>query len=126
MTTKPLLIVSAVLEAVTGIALLLSPSLVASLLLGASLDAPAGLVVARIAGAALLCLGVACWLARHDERSRAATGLVTALLLYDIAAALLLAHASVGLGLSGIGIWPAVLVHAALAVWCIGCLRIGR
>ena len=51
---KTLLIVTALLEAVTGLALSLSPALPVSLLLGAVLDTPGGLTVARVAGAALL------------------------------------------------------------------------
>jgi len=120
---KSLLIVTAALETAIGLALLGVPSLVISLLLGGSLDAPAALLVARVTGAALLSLGVACWLARNDEKSRAAVGLVTAMLLYNAAAVLVLLYASIGLALSGIGLWPAVLLHAALAVWCIACLR---
>jgi len=100
------------------------PSLVVSLLLGTSLDAPAALVVARVGGAALLAIGVACWLARNDQQSRAATGLVAALLLYNIAAVAVLIYAGTGLSLSGIGLWPAVVLHAALAIWCVACLRL--
>jgi hypothetical protein len=118
---KILLIVTAVLEAATGLALVLSPSMPASLLLGASLDTP-GLVVARVAGAALLALATACWLARNDPQSRAATGLIAAILLYNLAAVAVLVHAGLGLGLSGIGLWPAVVLHAVLGVWCVACL----
>jgi len=119
---KSLLSITAVVEAATGLALLLSPSLPVLLLLGASLDAPAALTVARVAGAALLALGVACWLARNDEQSRAARGLVPAMLLYNVATVLLLASAGIGSELRGVGLWPAVVLHAALAIWCIACL----
>lgn len=120
---KSLLIVTAVAETATGLALLGSPSLVISLLLGGSLDTPAALVVGRVGGAALLSIGVACWLARNDQQSRAATGLIAALLLYNTAAVAVFVYAGIGLGLSGIGLWPAVLLHAALAIWCVTCLR---
>jgi hypothetical protein len=121
MAGKGLLSVSALCESSVGLALLVSPSLVAGLLLGASLEAPAALVVGRIAGAALLTLGGACWLARDD--SHAARGLVAALLVYDSAAAAVLAHAGASLNLAGVVLWPAVALHAALAVWCAACLR---
>ena len=125
---KSLLIVTAVAEAGTGLALLALPSLVVSLLLGGSLDTPATLVVARMAGAALLALGSACWLARNDGKSRGAIGLVTAMTLYNVAGSAILAYAGIGAGLTGIGLWPAVLLHAALAAWCVACLgrRAGR
>jgi len=120
---RSLLVVTALVEAATGLALAISPSLPVALLLGSSLDAPAALTVARVGGAALLALGVACWLARDDEHSRAAGGLVAAMLLYNIAAVGLLAFAGIGSRLHGVGHWPAVVLHAALAVWCIACFR---
>ena len=126
MSIRLLLIVTAGIEAATGLALLGLPSLVVSILLGGSLDTPAALVVARMTGAVLLALGVACWLARNDPQSRAASGLIAALLLYSIAAVAVLVYAGLGLGLSGIGLWPAVVLHVALAVWCIACLRTKR
>jgi hypothetical protein len=120
---RNLLVVTALAEAGVGLTLLLSPPFVARLLLGVSLDAPAALIVGRIAGAALLSLGAACWLARDDGPSRARRGLIAAMLLYNSAAAAVLANAGVGVGLVGVLMWPAVALHAVLAVWCIACLR---
>jgi hypothetical protein len=118
MVTRKLLIVIALAETPIGLLLLLSPEPVAGLLLGGSLDAPAASIVGRIAGAALLSLGVACWLARDDGPSLAKRGLIAAMLLYNCAAVAVLAHAGAVVGLVGVLLWPAVAVHAALAVWC--------
>ena len=126
MVARTLLIVTALVETPIGLMLLLSPALVVAFLLGASLDAPAALVVARVAGAALLSLGGACWLARDDGPSRARRGLVAAMLLYNSVAVAVLAHAGAGVRLVGVLMWPAVALHAALAVWCIASLRSGR
>ena len=93
------------------------------MLLGAALDAAPALIVGRIAGAALLSLGVACWLARDDGPSRALRGLVAAMLLYNCVAVAVLANAGAGMRLVGVLMWPAVALHAGLAVWCIACLR---
>ncbi len=76
------------------------------------------MTVARVGGAGLLALGVACWFARGDTQSRAARGLVAAMLLYDVAAAGVLAFAGIGFGLQGVALWPAVVLHAVMAVWC--------
>jgi hypothetical protein len=92
-------------------------------LLGASLEAPAALVVARMAGAALLSLGCACWLARNDGPNRSLGGMVAAMLLYNSVAVAVLANAATRARLVGALTWPAIALHAALAVWCIACLR---
>jgi hypothetical protein len=108
-----------VLEAATGLALMASPSILASLLLGSSLGTPAGTAIGRVAGAGLLSLGAACWFARNDEGSRSAIGLIGAMLLYNIAAVTVLVYANIGDGLFGVGLWLAILVHTALAIWCV-------
>jgi hypothetical protein len=123
MKTKRLFVVTAVAEVGIGVALLLSPQFPVSMLLGTPLGAAGAQPVARVAGAALLSLGIACWLARDVEHSSVAAGLIAAMLTYNTAAVAVLAHAAIVLRLFGIGLWPAVLLHAALAVWCFACLR---
>jgi hypothetical protein len=117
--TRLLFIVSAVLEVGIGLALLVSPALVVPILIGAPFETPADLVIGRVAGAALLALAVACWLARNDERTPTASGLIVSMLIYNVAAALLLAYAGMGLRLFGIGLWPAAALHVVMAVWCL-------
>jgi hypothetical protein len=119
---KRFLTLTAMIEAATGLALLAVPAIVVRLLLGAEISG-ASMPLGRVAGAALLALGVACWLAREDTQSRAARGLVVAMLIYNIVATAVLAFAGIGLGLHGVALWPAVVLHAAMAIWCIVCLR---
>ena len=118
MSLRTLLRVTAALEAGTSVASLLVPRLLMALLFGPASDTPLGLVLARFIGATLLSLGMACWWAANDPESRAAEGVVKAMLLYDVAAVLLLGYAGTS-GLTGIVLWPAVVVHSAMAVWCI-------
>jgi hypothetical protein len=115
---KKLLTLTAIIEAATGVGLLAAPAVISRLLLGTTLDAPAAVTVARVAGAALLALGVACWLARDDGRA-----LVVAMLFSNVVAVAILVYAAVGLALSGIGLWPAIGLHAGLAGWCAGTLK---
>ena len=115
--------VTALIELGAGLALLCCPSATVMLLVGSPLETSAAVTLGRVAGAALSSLGVACWLARDDTQSRAARGLVVAMLIYNIAATAVLAFAGIGLGLHGVALWPAVVLHAAMGVWCGACLR---
>lgn len=121
--SRSLLIVTAVAEAATGAAMVAAPAALASLLLGASLDSSGAMTVARVAGVAMLSLGLACWLARDEGRARAGRAVVTAMLLYNVAVAAILVHGRLALGLDGIALWPAALAHMALAAWCGAALR---
>jgi|ERR1044072_4234693 Kef-type K+ transport system membrane component KefB len=116
---KLLLMISAVLEAIVGVALLIMPSVAVSQLLGVPLDTPSGLVVGRVAGAALIALAIACWQARNGERGSPSTGVVEAMLFYNFAAMLVLAYAGIRLELRSVLLWPAILGHAGLGVWCL-------
>jgi hypothetical protein len=110
---------TAMIEGGAGLALLCLPSAAAVLLLGKPLEAPAALTVARVGGAGLLTLGVACWLARSDAQSLAARGLIGAMVIYNLGAALILGDAGVRSQPVGIVLWPAVILHTAMTVWCV-------
>jgi hypothetical protein len=114
----PLLRVTALVEGATAVALLLLPSLTGWLLFGQPLDAPLAQLAARIAGAALLSLAIACWWIGAEPAGRAARGLVMAVLVYNLIALGVLIYGGVGLSLSGMALWPAIAAHAALALWC--------
>ena len=116
---KLLLSITAIVEAVAGLTLLLIPTVAASALLGVPLDTPDGLVTARIAGAALIALAVACWRARNGERGSPATGVVEAMLFYNFAAAMVLVYAGIRLELRSALLWPAIVLHLGLGVGCL-------
>lgn len=116
---KKLLTVTAIFESLTGLNLIAAPALLASLIFGSPLDTPTSVMVGRVAGAALLALGIACWAMRIDSLGKAARGFVGAMLFYNIAVILLLVYSlmeSVGMG---VAFYPVIIVHAMLAIWCI-------
>jgi hypothetical protein len=116
-TMKKLFRMTTVIEVGVGLALLVAPSIVFQLLLGAEISGP-GVPVGRLAGTALLSLGAACWLARDDTQSHAAQGLVIAMLFYNVGAAAVLGFAGIEWRTAGIVLWLAVVFHAAMAFWC--------
>jgi hypothetical protein len=116
---KLLLIIAAVIEAVVGLTLLLIPTVTVSMLLGAPVDTPSGVVAARIAGAALVALAIACWRAINGEHGSSATAIVEAMLFYNFAAAMVLVYAGVRLELRSALLWPAIVLHLVLGAWCV-------
>ena len=102
---KGVLIFAAVGEAATGLALLLFPTLVGQLLLGEAF-VDIAVPVARVAGLALIGLGVACW--PGPPR--------LGMLIYSAAVTLYLAYLGFAAGLTGVLLWPAVVLHLILTV----------
>lgn len=106
---KAVLSLAALAEAATGISLLVFPAIVLRLLFGAGY-ADAGELTGRIAGIALIGLGVACW---PQEPTRAA---LYGMLAYSLLALLFLVHVGVRGASVGVLLWPAVVAHAILVV----------
>ena len=102
---KNVLVLAAVGEAATGLALLVIPVLVGQLLLGVDLTG-AAIPVARVAGIALIALGIACW--PGPPR--------VGMLIYSGAVTLYLAYLGFAGGPGGMLLWPAVVLHAILTV----------
>jgi hypothetical protein len=102
---KALLTITAIIEAGTGVVFAVAPSQGVLLLVGtSSWESPTSLVISRVLAAALLSLGAACWLARDDVQSRSTSGLIVAMLIYNIAAVLILGYARIGQGMPSIGL----------------------
>ena len=102
---KRVLVLAAVSEAATGLALLIVPSLVGRLLLGEEL-AGVAVPVARVAGIALIALAVACW------PGPPRVGMLT----YSAAVTLYLAYLGISGEWVGVLLWPAVVAHAILTI----------
>lgn len=116
---RRLLITTAILEITTGVVLTALPAWTVSILLGEPPGTSAGLLVARLAGAALISLGTACWFAGRDTKSRAAAGVVAAMLVYNIAVVVLFLLSPFRTA----GLLLASALHIVMAFWCIACLR---
>lgn len=108
-TTNKALIFAAVAEVATGLALLIVPSLVGQLLLGEELTGIA-MPVARVAGVALIGLGITCWPGPP----------LVGMLTYSTVIALYLAYLGFAGGLTGVFLWPAVALHLVLSIF-LGC-----
>ena len=110
------------LKSGAGATLTCLPSLATTLLLDGPLTTPEALAVARVGGAGLLALGVACWLARGDVQTSAAKGLVAGMLVYNVGAVIVLGTAGISLQRVGIALWPAIVLHVVMTGWCVLCL----
>src|SRR5512139_685930 len=100
---KKFLTLAAVAEVTTGLALLVVPVLVGRLLLGSELSG-VSIPVARVAGIALIALGVTCWPGTP----------LAGMLTYSAAVTLYLAYIGIRAEWAGPLLWPAVVVHAVL------------
>ena len=118
MTTKLLFNVSAIAEALVGIALLFAPAYVIGLLLGDGLSLT-GAAVARVLGIGLFSLGISAWeTARQKTHHAPRVGIC----IYNAGIAALLSILGTLGGMNGILLWPAAVLHAligAIMLWVI-------
>lgn len=91
-------------EIATGLALVVMPSPVGQLLFGEALTGVAT-PTARVAGIALIALGVACL-----------SSSLLGMLVYSLAVAFYLAYVGLSSGFTGVLLWPAIGIHAVLSI----------
>ena len=103
-------------EAATGLLLLAYPPIVVRLLFAAEISG-AGVIMSRIAGIALMGLGVACW--PGNSASQPLYGMLT----YSTLAMLYLIRIGIRGAAVGPLLWPMVLVHAVLSILLIWAWR---
>ena len=102
-----LLAIAAIVEVVTGLALIAVPSLVIKLLFGTDV-AGVAVITSQLAGLALFALGVACW---------PPTGVLCGMLTYTSLATVGLVYLGIGGRWIGPLLWPAVVLHAVLTLF---------
>jgi len=112
MYSRYLFLVSAAIEMIFGLALLLAPAPTLYLLIGDALS-DEGLWTTRVLGVALLSLGISAW---ETVRQQTKTVACIGLFLYNaVTAGLMILFAFLG-DQVGILLWPAITFHVFIAV----------
>jgi Ca2+/Na+ antiporter len=112
-TQAKVLVFAAAVEAGTGLALIVDPAIVVTLLLGAEVSGM-GTLLGRCFGIALLALGLACRPSRQGAESGPAA--FRGMLIYNVLIALYLAYLGTVAHLVGLLLWPGVALHAVVAL----------
>src|SRR5208283_745916 len=103
-----------------GLVLMIDPAIVLVLLLGVS-ETGGRIRIGRIAGIALLSLGLACWPSR--QRVESGSTAFRAMLAYNMLVALYLAYLGMVEHQGGSLLWPGVALHAVVALLLIWTFR---
>ncbi|NWF74093.1 MAG: hypothetical protein HXY51_13770 [Nitrospirae bacterium] len=113
MSLRLLLTISGGLEALVGVLTLISPAILTDVLTGGPADAGT-IVLARLFGAGVFALGLACLKARDDVRSPAGLAVSIGITSYNVLAAVVLFWTAADSGLGGLLLWGAGIGHAVL------------
>ena len=122
-TTGVILAFAAIVEVGTGLALMIDPAILVWLLMGADV-AGVAILLGRCFGIALVALGLACW--PSGQRGESSSPAFRAMLTYNTLIALYLAYLRVVGHQGGLLLWPAVLLHALVALLLIWMWRTER
>ena len=106
-------------EVFIGLALVIVPKLVISLLFDVSLEGSGGIIIAMIAGGAILSLSLLCWLMKDILANQ----LVKALLFYNVAVVAIVVYGLLNLEIKGPGLWLVIIYHSVFALWSASLLR---
>ncbi len=103
---------ASVVEIATGLALLIDPRLVVTLLVGSATpveEIPMG----RLPGIAILALGLACW--PNGQAAHSGSPAFRGMLVYNVLIAAFLVYLFAIGHLGGVLLWPGVVLHAVVA-----------
>ena len=122
MKSKTLFTVTALIEVLTGIGLILAPALLVRILLGSEISTETEFTICRVGGSAIIALGITCWLARNDDKSGAAKALTFGMLIYNTMVFATLAYSGM-VSKTTIALVAALIVHLVLGVACLLSLK---
>ena len=117
---KNFLTYTAIIEAITGLGLMIIPSTVARILLNSKLEGPVATLLAMIGGAAIFSLALGAWFNRSN--SHVLLG-VRMLMFYNALVTLILLFGILKMGVGGLVLWIVVIFHFAQTVICSNLLR---
>ena len=121
MSLRLLLTLCGGLEILAGLPALIAPGPVLSLLLGGPVDGIT-VVLARLFGAGVFALGLACLKARNDGGSPAGLAVSLGITSYNVLAAVVLFWTAAESGLGGLLLWGAGIGHTALGALFVSAL----
>jgi hypothetical protein len=113
---KKFLTYTAIIEALTGLGLIIIPSKVVLLLLGTEMNGSLEIILSMVAGAAIFSLALACWFFRLQSGAPIA---IRAMLFYNFAVASILLYGALQLGFRGSVLWLVIIFHFFQSVICI-------
>jgi len=116
LTMKSFLTYTAIIEALTGLGLIIVPSKVVLILFETELNSWLEIILSMVAGAAIFSLALACWFFRQQS---GAFIVIRAMLFYNFAVASILLYGALGLGFRGPVLWLVVIFHFLQSAICI-------
>jgi hypothetical protein len=117
---KTFLTLTAFLEGTTGLILFIAPSFIFPILLSTQLEEKGGVIAARIAGIAIICLAINSWFSKNDKKQ---SGIMISLLVYNFTVIAIFGYAGIAYGLSGLFLWLVVAGHSGLGLWGVILMR---
>jgi hypothetical protein len=122
MKSKTLFTATALIEILTGIGLILVPALLVRILLGSEISTETEFTICRVGGSAIIALGIACWLARNDDKSGAVKALTFGMLVYNTMVFATLAYSGI-VTKTTLALIAALVVHLILGIACLFSLK---
>lgn len=113
---KLFLSLTAILEALTGFALMAAPVPLVAFLFGVPLIGAGSMMVAFIAAVAIITVAFFCWLSRKTTNDFA---IVKTMVVYNFAIVAIVIYGVINYRLAGIPLWLVVCFHLSFAIWAI-------